>query len=257
MVRKNWSRDELIIAFNLYCKIPFSKINYRHKRITELAELIGRTPSAVAWKLVNFASLDPSLQKRGIKGAKNTSKLDEQIFDEFNNDWDKLVYESEILYTGLLENTSPAPENLSVFDDNLIKSGKERETIVKVRINQSFFRKAVLSSYNNQCCITGLNFNELLVASHIIPWSKDEKNRLNPRNGLCLNSLHDKAFDRGLITIEPNYKIRVSEKIRKFTGNTTVKNYFLNYENKMIILPKRFIPDEEFLKYHNDNIFLS
>ncbi len=83
--RKNWTRNELIMAFNLYCKIPFSKINYRHDQIVKLAEAIQRTPSAVAWKLVNFASLDPSLAERGIRGATNTGKLDKIVFEEFTN----------------------------------------------------------------------------------------------------------------------------------------------------------------------------
>ena len=96
MERRNWTRDELIVAFNLYCKIPFSKINKNHLLIKDLAEAIGRTPSAVAWKLANFASLDPTLQERDIKGASNFGKLDKQIFNELYNDWNNLGYRSEI-----------------------------------------------------------------------------------------------------------------------------------------------------------------
>ena len=79
--------------------------------------------------------------------------------------------------------------------------GKEKERIIKTRVNQSLFRKVVLATYNNKCCITGLAQPELLIASHIIPWSVNEKERLNPSNGICLNALHDKAFDSGLIAI--------------------------------------------------------
>ena len=81
--RKLWTRNELIVAFNLYCKIPFSKINYKHPLVSQLANIVNRTPSAVAWKLVNFASLDESLKKVGISGAKNVGKLDREIFTEF------------------------------------------------------------------------------------------------------------------------------------------------------------------------------
>lgn len=74
--RRNWTREELIVAFNLYCKIQFGKIHYTNPRLIELANAIGRTPSAVSWKLVNFASLDSSHADRGVVGAKNASKME-------------------------------------------------------------------------------------------------------------------------------------------------------------------------------------
>lgn len=179
MKRKNWTREELIVAFNLYCKIPFSKINYKHPQIIQLAKIIGRTPSAVAWKLVNFASLDPSLQVRGIIGAKNTGKLDKEIFDEFTNNWADLSYESEMLFAQYFkEDIIISQEKDDIEETYKIKEGQVKETIVKARVNQSFFRKAVLSSYENKCCVTGIGISELLVASHIIPWSKDEKKQI-------------------------------------------------------------------------------
>ena len=96
-MRRNWTREELILAFNLYCKIPFGKYNQRTAEVQELAGLIERTPSAVAFKLVNFASLDPYHQNRGVKGMSNAGKLDKEIYDEFSNNWDDLIYESEEL----------------------------------------------------------------------------------------------------------------------------------------------------------------
>ena len=95
--RRNWSRDELILTANLYCKTPFGRLHSRNPTVVSLARLLGRTSSAVAWKLVNFASLDPSLKKRGIKGATNVSNLDREVWNEFYSDWNRLAYESEIL----------------------------------------------------------------------------------------------------------------------------------------------------------------
>lgn len=247
--RRNWTREELIVAFNLYCKIPFSKINYRHHLIIKLAEAIQRTPSAVAWKLVNFASLDPSLLKRGIKGATNTGKLDKIIFDEFTNNWDELAYESEVLLSKFLNEEKIIDEELN------FEEGKEKIQNVKVRVNQSFFRSTVLSSYDFKCCLTGIDIPELLIASHIVPWSKDKKNRLNPQNGLCLNNLHDKAFDKGFITFDSNFEMVLSNSIKN-NKSEYIQKYFLNFEGNSLILPKRFIPDESFLEYHNKNIFL-
>ena len=247
-----WSRDELILAINLYCKLPFGRLHRLNLQIIHLSELINRTPSSVAYKLVNFASLDPSLKARGIKGASNASKLDKEIWDEFYNNWEDLPYESEMLLAKIENRPIGDICNIDMKD---LPLGKTNERIVKVRVNQSFFRDSILASYNNTCCITGLNQSELLIAGHIKPWSEDEKNRLNPRNGIAINALHDKAFENGLITTTPEYKIKISDVILKQKRTESIETYFLQYENKDIVLPSRFLPDIEFLKYHNDYRF--
>lgn len=179
MTRRNWSREELIIAFNLYCKIPFGKIHIHNPQIKSLAKAIGRTPSAVSWKLANFARLDPALKKRAISGATHGGKGEIEDWEEFNNDWEKFSYESEKL---LAQMTGKRMEEAAGIDKGeLPKQGKEREAIVRVRINQNFFRKAVLAAYDTKCCITALAIPELLNASHIKPWAKDPLNRVNPR----------------------------------------------------------------------------
>ena len=255
MPNNNWTREELILAFQWYCtKISFTKIKYTKPEVIELANLIGRTPSAVAFKLVNFARLDPELQKRGVKGMSHGSNAEEPIWNEFHNNWNELAYESELVLAKYKQQSVEQVAEIETFD--LPKEGKEREAIVKVRVNQNFFRKSVLLSYQNQCCITGLAIPELLVASHIIPWSKNIKERCNPGNGVCLNALHDKAFDRGLITITNDYKILISEKLLSRNKEEVISNYFIPYHKKEIIKPNRFFPNEEFLKYHRQNIFL-
>jgi putative restriction endonuclease len=250
--QKLWTRDELILAINLYCKTPFGKIHRNNPKVIELATLIGRTPNSVSFKLVNFASFDPSLKARGIKGASNASKLDLEIWNEFYNDWDRLPFESEKL---LARYANSSVEQVSEIEiDDLPKEGKVRTQLVKVRVNQNFFRAMVIASYNNKCCITGISNKELLVAGHIRPWGVDEKNRMNPQNGLAINALHDKAFETGLITILPNYKVKVSSILKK-SKDESIKEYFVRYDNQSIILPKRFYPAKEFLEYHNDERF--
>lgn len=160
--QKLWTRDELILAINLYCKLPFGRLHRLNPEVINLANLIQRTPSSVAYKLVNFASLDPSLKSRGIKGASNASKLDAEIWNEFYNNWSVLPYESEKLLAKM-ENTSIEKiSNITISD--LPKEGKSREQIVKVRVNQAFFRSSILASYNNTCCITGIQQTEFLIA---------------------------------------------------------------------------------------------
>ena len=254
MAGKNWSREELILAMNLYCKTPFGKMHNRNPDVIRLAKLLGRSPSSVGWKLVNFASFDPSLKKRGIKGAVNASRLDRKIWEEFNSDWDRLAYESELLLGKRLG--KPVAEIVETETTSLLRSGLDKKAVVKVRINQNFFRTMVLAAYQSRCCITGIAVPDLLNASHIIPWSIDEQNRVNPRNGLCLNAIHDRAFDRGLLTITPDYRVLVSTSIKLVSRRSEIVREFLTrYEGETIRLPQKFLPDSSFLDYHNKNIF--
>jgi putative restriction endonuclease len=248
-----WTREELILAINLYCKLPFGKLDQRTADVIELAKLINRTPGSVAFKLVNFASLDPQLKARGIKGASNVSNLDREIWNEFFNNWDNLFTESENLFANMKKTTVDQLYEIDLTD--LPKSGAEKERIVRVRTNQVVFRTLVMANYDYRCCITGLDQPELLIASHIVPWSKDSKNRLNPKNGIALNALHDKAFDKGFITITEDYKIKVSSLLLKKGSTESIKQNFSQFHNKEIIFPQKFMPDVEFLKYHNHVCF--
>lgn len=248
-----WTREQTIVVFNLYCKIPFNRVSSTHPDIVRFAKIIGRSANSVKMKIGNFGSFDPELKKRGIVGLGNTSKLDEDIWNEFNNNWEKLAYESELLIAKFSKKTI---EETAHIDTTELPKGKEREAIIKARVNQYFFRSSILSSYNQKCCITGLSISNLLVASHIIPWSKDEKNRLNPHNGLCLNAIHDKAFDKGFLTITPEYKIKLSKYLDDFKKDDAVKDLFFKYNNQPIILPDRFLPSKEFLDYHYKEIFI-
>lgn len=250
--QKLWTREELILTINLYCKLPFGRLHRNNPEVIHLSNLIGRTPNSVAFKLVNFASLDPSLQARGIKGASNVSNLDKEIWNEFYNHWDILPYESEKLLAKF-ENTTIEELN-HISETDLPKEGKVREQVVKVRVNQSFFRSTILAAYNNTCCITGIQQREFLIAGHIRPWGIDEANRLNPRNGIAINALHDKAFENGFLTITPDYTIKISSLLLK-QKSKEVETLFSCYENRKIIPPSRFLPDLNFLHYHNQERF--
>lgn len=246
-----WTREESILAINLYCKIPFGQMHSRNADVIDLANLIDRTSGSVARKLGNFASFDPKLRERGVRGLENASKLDEQIWQEYMHDWDEQFIESEKL---LAKKKHTTIEKLNYIDlDNLKEvEGKEKERLVIVRVNQSLFRKMVLTNFNNKCCITGIMQPELIVASHILPWSKDKGNRLNPKNGLALNPLHDKAFDCGLITITTDLKIKVSSSFLKNQDVPSIKQNFIDYDGKPLIEPQKFFPDIEFIKIHNE-----
>lgn len=250
--QRRWTREESILAINLYCKLPFGRLHQSNPEVIALAELIGRTPGSVAFKLVNFASLDPSLQARGIKGAGNTSKLDRSIWGEFYDNWEELAFESELL---LAEKKHQSIEQTHHIHSDELPEGKSRERWVKTRVNQAFFRQSILASYNYKCCITGIAIPELLVAGHIKPWSIDRKNRMNPGNGIAINGLHDKAFERGLISISTNHRILISGQLKNSRDESgAIDRFFLRYENREIFMPSRFLPETEFLRYHNEEV---
>lgn len=252
-MRNNWKREELVLAFNLYCKLPYGQFNNRNAEVKILAEIIDRTPGAVAYKLVNFVRLDPKQKLLGRKGATNIGKLDKDIFKEFTENFDEMFIESEKLLEEKIVTEKPIKNIEDLIDETKKGEYKIRET--KVRQNQDYFRTIVMSNYSNNCAITGISIPELLIASHIKPWSKDENNRLNPTNGICLSATLDKAFDKGLVTINNEYKVVFSSKIKKYSKDTFYDTELGKFENRQIILPIKFLPNDEFLQYHNDVVF--
>lgn len=248
----NWTREQTIVAFNVYCKIPFKNSSKTHPTIIKYANIIGRSPSALNMKVGNFGRLDPELQKKGIIGLSNGSKLEEIIWDEFHGNWGDLAFESEKLISQFQNKTIIETSEIDLTD---LPEGKDVERLIKTRVNQNFFRSSVLSSYYQKCCITGIDISDFLVASHIIPWRINKTERINPRNGLCLNSIHDQAFDKGFLTITADYKVQISDAIYEHKENESIKDFFLKYNKQKISLPDKFLPSQEFLKYHSENIF--
>lgn len=249
---KKWTRRELIIAFNLYCQLPFGKIHSRNPIIMKVAKRLNRTSASIAMKMLNFASLDPIITDSGRHGLGNASTADKEIWQEFQRNWERMTLEGQ----RLLRVAKALPITKLTDEINVDFAGRTRKATVDVRLKQSFFRQAVLSSYQSRCCMSGLDDPRLLIASHIVPWNKDKANRLNPSNGLCLSALHDKAFDQGLITVLPNLAIRISKQVAG-SKNDFCKRALVSLEGKKINLPEKFVPSSEFLAYHNENIFLS
>jgi putative restriction endonuclease len=251
---KNWSRDELVIVFNLYCRTPFGRMHKSNPEVIQLAESIGRTPSAVAMKMVNFASLDPAQQKRNIKGLSHASRQDTQIWDEFNQNWENLAFESQRAVAGF----EGEPSKELIDEKVLLNSDVPTEALksVRVRLVQRFFRDAVLSSYNFSCAICKLSLTMMLNASHIIPWSVDKIRRADPRNGLSLCAFHDRAFDKGLITVDESFQIVLSKKVQISNAPKLHKVGLLEIEGQKIKLPDKFRPEQICFAYHREKVFL-
>ena len=249
----NWTREQLLVAFALYCRLPFGQLHHRHPEIIRFATGIGRSPSALAMKLGNIASMDPAITSTGRSGLANASAADHAMWEEMHNDWERFAMESEQAVQAITEaETVTPPTDGTGEDEGHDRIGEDRAVETTVRVGQKFFRTAVLSAYHEQCCITRLSLPTLLVASHIIPWSHDKRNRMNPRNGLLLSVLHDKAFDAGIITLNNDMTVRVS---RVGKDDEFFSSSIASYDGHPISLPEKFGPDREFLRYHREHIF--
>ncbi|MCX6233122.1 MAG: HNH endonuclease signature motif containing protein [Bacteroidetes bacterium] len=213
MALRLWTRDELILAFNLYLKLPFGKMHSRNPSIIHLAKIMSRTPNSIALRLVNFASVDPYHQNRGVVGMRGGIKQVQPIWDEFIQNKEALIFESERILAEK-ENQTIETKFYYLLTDIADLKGATKIREVKTRVNQNVFRQIVLANYSGKCAITGIDIPDLLFASHIIPWAKNEAERLNPENGICLSSLYDQAFDKGLIGINLEFEIILSNEHR-------------------------------------------
>lgn len=251
-----WTRDQLLLAINLYYRIPFGRQHKSAPEVVELAKAIGRTPSAVAMKLNNFTSIDPSEEGR-VKGLAGASDRDREVWAEFHANGVPVAAESEALWLARLGRTAGAgdaerkPPADATFDG---PTEATRSTVV--RRAQGFFRRAVLTAYERRCCVSGIAVEELLVASHIVPWADSTSDRVNPANGLCLSRLHDGAFDEGLVTFDEQRRLVLSKRLRAHLSNAVLRESFERFEGEPLRLPTRCVPEERFLAYHREKKFV-
>ena len=260
-VRKRWTRDELLVALNLYHKLTFGQLHARNPAIVKLADNLGRGSNSVAMKLCNFASLDSTLKLRGIKGLDGASAQDRTIWNEFHENLNEAVPASEEALRqlfGVNENSE-----IEVLPNEGVRVCKrpptgptEATANVKLRRGQDFFRNAVLNNFGGRCGVTQIAVRELLIASHILPWGTHVTERLNVRNGLCLSRLHDAAFDQGLITFDENLRLVLSPRLRAELPQRAIAESFGAYEGEPLRFPDdAVIPEFAFLAEHRTTKF--
>ena len=236
----------------------------RHRRnwddadteIQLLADRIGRSGAAVCFKIANLKACDPN---RTGSGFSNAAAMDAQVMSEFLADPDATMTEAlwrleeigiQISYDGEITTTGssrPAPEG---------RLGLDRVTQVQTRVNQDYFRSVLLANYGGSCCLTGIDIPALLAASHIKPWAAAAPSeRLMASNGLLLNALHDRAFDRGLITLDDRYRVVVSSRVPRTPVND---RWLYAFDGSAIRLPgtdESTWPNFDFIHYHNECVF--
>lgn len=249
-----WTRQQLLVAFALYCELPFGKLHSRNPRIVQCANLLGRTPSALAMKLTNIASIDPVITQSGRKGLSGASAADRSMWNEMQEDWPAFAVQSHQAFESFgVQEVDQQGDAKSPEPDYV---GMSKKVLVNVRIGQALFRRSVLSAYRSRCCISGISSPRFLVASHIVPWRTDSKHRLNPRNGLCLSVLHDRAFDAGLITLSKDLTVLVSRQLKSSAKRDPfLAASILSFDRRPVEAPEKFYPSEEFLEFHRQKIF--
>jgi len=254
--KKQWSRKETLVALYLLLKLSFGEVHQRNSKIIDASKRLGREPSAVKMKVFNLHSCLPSSVRGGRKGLARASQMDKDIISDFLRDHTKIVGEMEaaLLYFSVAAKTDPINANEAEVAET------ERKYLRPHRLLQSLFREKLFGAYGSECCITRLSQAELLVASHIKPWRKaDHAERIASTNGLLLNALHDKAFDRGLITITDCLEVVLSPGLSRALPKPVVEKFFEAYENAEIRKPRndKDHPSPLFLKWHRENIFQS
>jgi putative restriction endonuclease len=251
MSNNKWTREELILALDLYFRLPFGRLNRSTPEVIELANLIKRTNNSVALRLVNFAACDPVIINSGRTGMPGGLSICKPIWDEYIGRKEELFYDAQQIKANLLHSSI---ENLvGITENDLV--GKDKKAFVKQRVNQDAFRSMILNLYEKRCALTGINIPALLVASHIIPWADNVHERLNPQNGICLSNMYDKAFDRGLISFLNDGTVIFSQRLKSNIGKEYYDKYFLPIESAKLTIPRKYHPNELFLEWHRDTIF--
>lgn len=250
--RVAWTDEEMILSLDLYYKLPFGRLNQNTPEVKELAALIGRTPSSVALRLVNYAACDPEIVNSGRKGMVSGIGKCKPFWDYYADNTEELFQQAENIKASKL--AKPIEDILQIEPADFV--GKEKDVVIKQRINQNSFRAIILANYDERCAISGLCIPQLLIASHIVPWADDINNRLNPTNGICLSPLYDKAFDKGYISIRPDdYTVMISKELKSYKNRDFYQNCFAVIDNKPIMLPNKCSPNPTFLSYHIKNVF--
>jgi putative restriction endonuclease len=259
--RRNWSREETMMAFALYCILEPRECDDKGMDVQRLASALNRSTNSVALKIWNIAAHDANRQARGRVGMTHGSKLDALVWDWYAADSDAFLSQCIELLRDALARAAhiPGPSATDQYSHLETASrmllGDERTVTTLQRVNQSYFRHSLLQNYHGSCCITGIKLRPLLLASHIKPWKASTPvEKTAASNGLLLNAFHDRAFDQGFITLDDDYRIVVAHgRIEHSEAND---KWLYDFEGRRIDLPLINPPSREFLDYHHRHVFL-
>jgi DNA (cytosine-5)-methyltransferase 1/putative restriction endonuclease len=256
---RDWTDQERLAAMYLYCQTPFGRLHKGNPEIIALAACMGRTPSSLAMKLTNFASLDPDLQRKGIRGLPGASMGDRAVWTAFLSDWNGMVEQSAAAFDALsapLAGVVAEAERAPNGTPNPVapRGPTTVQRSVAIRRGQDWFRATLKAGFEGRCCVSGCDIDSMLVASHIVPWSEEENLRLNPRNGLLLSAIHDRAFEHGYLAISDENRVMVATAVRT-SSNAFLRQAVGSFHETPLRMPERFLPDPALLKRHREHRF--
>ena len=245
--RKAWTDQDRLQVLSLYCCLTFGQLHRGRPEVIDLAQRMGRSANSVAMKLSNYASLDPEVLVLGKKGLSGASQQDRLLWQRFIAEPQCVARECEeaCLSLDLEADADPTPDY----------TGQDALVVQKRRIGQSLFRKAVMIRFDARCVITGLRHEDLLIASHIVPWQARPESRLDPANGLCLNALHDRAFDTGLLAVNGQDRICVSPELLTEDGSGNLKGQLQALDGTLLNLAADAFPNRDYLAWHYRECF--
>ena len=246
--RVNWSFNETKVALYILLNVDDRYHSKLNPLIKEIADDLGRTPSSIVMKIENLRYLITD----GSSGLPNGSKMDKEVTDDYFNNQEHFFSD----YGELIDFASSDNRYNARDLDKNGTLGKDILREVKVRVNQHRFREKILKKFNSRCLLSGVSQKELLIASHIIPWSKSaEHEKLDVNNGICLSYIYDHLFDKGYISFNENYEIIVSSKLND-DNNTITQNLIDSIVNKKFDFPNKSIELQNNLLYHHTNLFI-
>ena len=144
-------------------------------------------------------------------------------------------------------------ENQFVVEEENLSNRYGSEILKRVRLGQGAFRVLITDAYSRKCAISGERTLPVLDAAHIKPYEQSGPHAVS--NGLLLRSDIHKLFDKGYMTITKDYKVEVSGRIRSEFENG--RDYYKLHGNTLLNLPSRSIdrPSNQFVEWHNNNIY--
>lgn len=263
---KPWTEDEIVLALDLYCRTPFGRLHRTNPEIVRLASVMGRTSSAVAMKCCNFASLDPAERARGIRGLSGASQGDAEVFERLAHDVEQLdnARTHAAIRLGIPRIRGDDDDTDVLQEEQLVlqhvaaagSRGDIEMRAQRSRGAQALFRKIVIVSYERACAVCSLRVLELLDAAHITPWSASPHERLDPTNGLALCSLHHRAYDRGLLTVDDAYRVVIAKGLRSERSPPLHLVALTEAHGQTLRLPRRFQPDLKSFSRHREQVFV-
>jgi len=128
--------------------------------------------------------------------------------------------------------------------------GYDAEISTTARVGQASFRQKLDKIFKSKCCLTGINRREALVASHVYPWKMSNSyQKVDPNNGLLLNSFHDSLFDKHLMTVRVDGTVEYLDSLKQSLGYSVYNHMCEPYDE--IDFPNNYHPWKEAFDHHN------